>query len=93
MIALSETLRAETAAFGVRVTVVCPSFFTTNLMESYRGPDEGARELAGRLMDRSRLDADDIADAVVFLAGASARWITGQTLVVDGGTLVRQSIV
>jgi NAD(P)-dependent dehydrogenase (short-subunit alcohol dehydrogenase family) len=64
MIALSETLRAETAAFGVRVTVVCPSFFTTNLMESYRGPDEGARELAGRLMDRSRLDADDIADAV-----------------------------
>ncbi len=64
MIALSETLMAEVAGFGVGVTVVCPSFFTTNLMESYRGPDEGARDLAGRLMDRSKLDADDIADAV-----------------------------
>ena len=65
MIALSETLRSETAGFGVGVTVVCPSFFTTNLMESYRGPQDGARDLAGRLMSRSRLDADDIADAVV----------------------------
>jgi NAD(P)-dependent dehydrogenase (short-subunit alcohol dehydrogenase family) len=64
MIALSETLQAEVAGFGIGVTVVCPSFFTTNLMESYRGPDEGARDLAGRLMDRSKLDADDIADAV-----------------------------
>lgn len=65
MIALSETLRAEAGGFGIGVTVVCPSFFTTNLMESYRGPESGARELAGRLMDRSRLDADDIAEAVV----------------------------
>jgi len=64
MIALSETLRSEVAGFGINVTVVCPSFFTTNLMESYRGPDEGARDLAGRLMDRSRLTADDIADAI-----------------------------
>jgi NAD(P)-dependent dehydrogenase (short-subunit alcohol dehydrogenase family) len=65
MIALSETLRAEVAGYGVGVTVVCPSFFTTNLMESYRGPNEGARDLAAKLMDRSRLDAGDIAAAIV----------------------------
>jgi len=28
----------------------------------------------------------------VFLAGRSARWVTGQTLVVDGGTVVRQTL-
>lgn len=63
MIALSETLRNEVRSFGVGVTVVCPSFFTTNLLESYRGPDTGAEDVAGKLMDRSKLTADDIADA------------------------------
>jgi NAD(P)-dependent dehydrogenase (short-subunit alcohol dehydrogenase family) len=64
MIALSETLKNELGGFGIGVTVVCPSFFTTNLMESYRGPDPGL-DLAGKLMARSRLSADDIAAAVI----------------------------
>ena len=64
MIALSETLRNEVRRFGIGVTVVCPSFFATNLMESYRGPKTGVRQMADKLMHRSRLDADDVADAV-----------------------------
>jgi NAD(P)-dependent dehydrogenase (short-subunit alcohol dehydrogenase family) len=64
MIALSETLKNELAGFGIGVTVVCPSFFTTNLMESYRGPGPGLN-LADRLMSRSRLTADDIAASVI----------------------------
>ncbi len=86
MIAFSETLRSEVSGFGVKVTVVCPSFFTTNLMESYRGPEVGARELAGRLMERSKLGADDIADAVVkgygnedfFVFGHGEAWLAYQ---------------
>jgi len=64
MIALSETLKNELGGFGIGVTVVCPSFFTTNLMESYRGPEPGLN-LAGKLMSRSHLSADDIAAAVI----------------------------
>jgi NAD(P)-dependent dehydrogenase (short-subunit alcohol dehydrogenase family) len=64
MIALSETLRNELAGFGIGVTVVCPSFFTTRLMDSYRGPAPG-QDLATRLMSRSRLTADDIAAAAI----------------------------
>lgn len=64
MIALSETLKNELSGFGIGVTVVCPSFFTTNLMESYRGPAPGV-DLAGKLMSRSRLTAQDVATAVV----------------------------
>ncbi len=64
MIALSETLKNELAGFGIGVTVVCPSFFTTNLMESYRGPAPGL-DVAAKLMTRSRLTAEDIAGAVV----------------------------
>ena len=64
MIALSETLQNELRGFGIGVTVACPSFFTTNLMESYRGPSTGVRDMAGKLMKRSKLTAADIADAV-----------------------------
>ncbi|UCC14183.1 MAG: SDR family oxidoreductase [Gammaproteobacteria bacterium] len=64
MIALSETLRGEMAGHGIGVSVVCPSFFTTNLLESYRGPKPGV-QLADKLMTRSSLTADDIAAAVI----------------------------
>jgi short-subunit dehydrogenase len=64
VIALSETLKNELSGFGIGVTVVCPSFFTTNLMESYRGPTPGL-DLAARLMSRSGLTAEDIAGSVV----------------------------
>jgi NAD(P)-dependent dehydrogenase (short-subunit alcohol dehydrogenase family) len=63
MIALSETLRNELRGSKIGVTVVCPSFFTTNLLESYRAPDPTPRNIAEKLMDRSRLSADDIAEA------------------------------
>ena len=64
MIALSETLKNELGGFGIDVTVVCPSFFATNLMDSYRGPAPGL-DFADRLMSRSPLSADDIAAAVI----------------------------
>lgn len=64
MIALSETMRNELAGFGVGVSVACPSFFKTNLLESYRGPDPGT-SIADKLMTRSRLTADDIADCMM----------------------------
>lgn len=65
MIALSETLSNELKGFGIGVTVVCPSFFETNLLESYRGPETGAKDKATRWMKRSSLTADDIAESAV----------------------------
>lgn len=65
VIALSESLRADMAVAqtGVNVSVVCPSFFRTNLLENWRGP-ERARTMASKLMDRAGETADDIAGAV-----------------------------
>ena len=63
MIALSETLKNELKPSNIGVTVVCPSFFVTNLMETSRCADVAARDVATRLMDRSKLTADDIAEA------------------------------
>jgi NAD(P)-dependent dehydrogenase (short-subunit alcohol dehydrogenase family) len=62
VVALSETLAAEAARDGVGVTVLCPSFFPTNIMSASVGAlDEGKRHFAEEAMRRSRHSADDVA--------------------------------
>ena len=60
VISLSETLRVEMAPHGIGVSVACPSFFKTNLLEDFSGSEE-SRLMALRLMEKSSLDADDVA--------------------------------
>jgi NAD(P)-dependent dehydrogenase (short-subunit alcohol dehydrogenase family) len=67
VVALSETLFHELKPYGVDVSVVCPTFFRTNLTESLRGKDEASQRMAAKLIDRSPVSADDI--AAVVLAG------------------------
>ena len=43
VVAFSETAGHELAEYGVRCSVVCPSYFRTNLMENMRGADERGR--------------------------------------------------
>ena len=61
VVTLSESLRGELESVGVRVSVACPSFFQTNLLESFRAPDERMRRVADKLMKTSSIDADGIA--------------------------------
>lgn len=65
VVALSETLFHELKPYGVRVSVVCPTFFRTNLTESLRGKDEASQKMAAKLIDRSTVSADDIAAEVL----------------------------
>jgi short-subunit dehydrogenase len=61
VVALSEALYAELRDFGVHVTVLCPSFFRTGIIERSRGTDESTREVAARLMERSKIQAPEVA--------------------------------
>jgi NAD(P)-dependent dehydrogenase (short-subunit alcohol dehydrogenase family) len=63
VVALSEQLRAEVAPRGVRVSVICPSFFRTNLLDTAVG-SERMRKLALHLMDTSPDTIDTVTDAV-----------------------------
>lgn len=65
VVALSETLFHELKPFGVKVSVVCPTFFRTNLTASLRGKDEAANQSAAQLIDKAKLSADVIAARVV----------------------------
>jgi len=70
VVALTETLGHELSPYGVRASVVCPSYFRTNLMDSLRGADEALGAIVTQLVERSPWTADDIAAAV--LAGLDA---------------------
>ncbi|VXC46960.1 SDR family NAD(P)-dependent oxidoreductase [Aeromicrobium sp. 9AM] len=65
VVALSETLLHELKPYGVKVSVICPTFFKTNLTESLRGKDEAANRSAAKLIDGSKVSADVIAGRVV----------------------------
>lgn len=65
VVALSETLRAELAPWNIHTTLVCPSFFKTNLGESLRSTDATTTETFTKLLDNSSLSAEDIAQIIV----------------------------
>lgn len=61
VVAISESLRWELEPFGIGVSVLCPSFFRTNLASSLNSSDPAASKFAGKLIDRADRDADQIA--------------------------------
>jgi len=91
----SRSIAREWARHGIRVNCVCPGIWTP-MYDAHRArmtPQELAAHdlfMAGNIPLGGRLgDADrDLAPAMVFLAGEGARFITGQTLPVDGGMLM-----
>ncbi|MFE8598299.1 SDR family oxidoreductase [Archangium violaceum] len=64
VVSLSETLHNELADHHIGVSLVCPSFFKTNLTESLRTSNAGLRTAMGKLLERSPITADDIADQI-----------------------------
>jgi len=64
-ISLSETLRTELAPYGIGVTVICPSFFNTNLLSDMTCTDEWERDFAQATFASARMTADEIAATVV----------------------------
>jgi NAD(P)-dependent dehydrogenase (short-subunit alcohol dehydrogenase family) len=89
VIHLTRQLAMELAP-GVRVNAVAPGLVRTQLA---RALWENFEEQLTSALPLGRIgEPADIADAIVFLAGEQARWITGQTLVVDGGAQIRSAL-
>jgi 3-oxoacyl-[acyl-carrier protein] reductase len=83
VIALTKTTARELASRGVRVNAVAPGFIETAMTAKL---PENVREAARQTIAmRAFGSPDDVAMAVAFLASDEARYITGQTLAIDGG--------
>ena len=86
VIYLSKTLAIEWAPLGIRVNCVAPGAIATGGLETYS--DEARRALPrSNLMQRFG-ETQDVTDAVIYLAAPSGAFITGETLVVDGGNQI-----
>ena len=64
VISLSEHLMTELDGTGVGVSVVCPSFVATNLLETFRSTDSDTQKTVERWMKHSPVTAKDVADIV-----------------------------
>src|SRR3990167_8409939 len=64
VVALSESLLIELKQQEIGVHVVCPSFFQTNLLDSFRGPTPAMKAQVGKLLESSPISAADIADYI-----------------------------
>lgn len=75
---------------AVRVNAIAPGIVRTQLA---RALWENHEEMLNNSLPLGRIgEPDDIAQAVVFLAGTASSWMTGQTMVVDGGALIKHSL-
>jgi NAD(P)-dependent dehydrogenase (short-subunit alcohol dehydrogenase family) len=61
VVALSESLLVELREQEIGVHVVCPSFFQTNLLDSFRGPTPAMKAQVGKLLESSPITAADVA--------------------------------
>ncbi|MDT8272636.1 MAG: SDR family NAD(P)-dependent oxidoreductase, partial [Desulfomonilia bacterium] len=65
VISLSETLRGELAPYNIGVSVVCPSFFNTNLLMDFRYCDEFQCTFAHTTLEYARVTSEQIAQRIV----------------------------
>ncbi len=60
-ISLSETMLGELSSFNIGVSVVCPTFFKTNLMDQFTSADEQQRKMADAFFKKSKFTPEQIA--------------------------------
>ena len=93
LLGLTKSWAIELAPYGIRVVAICPTGVDTGMIDGLAGlagttPAEVA-EHTPNLLPISLIDPEDVAEAVLFLAGRQARTITGSTLVLDAGMLTK----
>jgi NAD(P)-dependent dehydrogenase (short-subunit alcohol dehydrogenase family) len=89
---MTRSLAIDFASSGIRVNCVCPGWVDTGFNDPQFEHDQMTAEEITALIDRTvpmrrQGEPEEMAAAVAFLASADASYITGQTLVVDGGLL------
>ena len=87
LIALCRNLALEYASVGLRVNCIAPGFIKTKMLDKI--PEENMKIMKKNIPLKRIGSPLDVANAVYFLVSEESGYITGQTLVVDGGLLMR----
>jgi len=87
VIMLTKVLALELASYNIRVNAIAPGTIKTPLSEPWLSDPDSARTALSMIPLKRFGEPDDVTGAALFLASDAASWITGHTLVVDGGYL------
>ena len=86
ILGLTKATAKEVGARGITVNAIAPGFITTDMTAQI--PEQSQEQILKMIPLRGFGHPEDVADAVCFLASDAARYITGQTLQVDGGMVM-----
>lgn len=82
---MTKSLACEWARFGITVNSVCPGFVDTPLIAENTSNEKWMAYMNMRTPMRRLANPDDVAGSILFLASDMAAYITGTSIVVDGG--------
>jgi NAD(P)-dependent dehydrogenase (short-subunit alcohol dehydrogenase family) len=85
LVSMTQTLALELGGAGVRVNAIAPGLVQTRLAAALLDNDEIHRHFIARTPLGRHGQPEEIAAGVLFLASDAARFVTGHTLVIDGG--------
>lgn len=87
VIQMTKSMALEWARYGIRVNSLAPGYFDTELNSDFWKSPAG-EAMIGRIPNRRLGQLPDLAGPLLLLASDASRYMTGSTLVVDGGHLV-----
>ena len=86
LVGLTKTAALEYASMGIRINVVCPGFIRTPLLERAISRNPGLEGQFKASIPLGRFGTpEEVAEAILWLSSDAASFVTGHTMVVDGG--------
>ena len=85
VVGFTRSLAREAGPEGIRVNAVAPGAFPTAATAIHADQDKLWRDVLEAQSIKRRGEVEDVARAIAFFAGEDSRFVTGQTLLVDGG--------
>ena len=82
---VTKSMANDWAKYGIRVNAIGPGWFTTDLTEAVQKNKERNAGIIGRIPMGRWGNPEEIGGAAVFLASDASSYVTGQTIMVDGG--------
>lgn len=86
-IQLARNIAVEFGAYNIRANSIAPGLIRTDFSKALWSDDQTLKEALSRIALGAIGEPEDVAAAAVFLASDAARYITAQTLVIDGGMM------
>ena len=89
LLGLTRALADKWAPDGIRVNMVAPGFIRTRMTEIQRTDADYEKRLLKSVPMRRWGEPEEVAETILFLASSRAPYITGQSLAIDGGLMLR----